>query len=128
MRGTPNEVAQREIRIRQQACNKNDCALCGLDHAVDLFQSSAKGKVVIVTNSKKKSFVFVDSLVKKIDKANLLLPVDVLHIHGSLLKQKISGAFGCYVTLPPTTSALPTFVAWLAPTQSTLASMTISFS
>ena len=85
MRGTPNEVAQREIRIRQQACNKNDCALCGLDHAVDLFQSSAKGKVVIVTNSKKKSFVFVDSLEKKTDEANLPVPVDVLHIHESLL-------------------------------------------
>jgi len=72
--------------MRQQVCNKNDYAQRGLDHAVDLFRLSAQGKVVIFTNSKKKSFVFVDSLEKKIDEANLPLPVDVLHIHGSLLK------------------------------------------
>ena len=84
--GTPNEFAQREIRMRKQVCNKNNYSMRGLDHAVDLFRSSAQGKVVIFTNSKKKSFVFVDSLEKKIDEANLPLPFDVLHIHGSLLK------------------------------------------
>ena len=81
MRGTPNEFAQREIRMRQQVCNKNDYALRGLDHAIDLFRSSAKGKVVIFTNSKKKLFVFVDSLEKKINEAKLPVPVDVLHIY-----------------------------------------------
>ena len=50
-----------------------------------MFRSSAQGKVVIFTNSKKKSLVFVDSLEKKIDEANLPVPVGVLHIHGALL-------------------------------------------
>ena len=80
VRGTSDEFAQREIQMRQQICNKMDYEKRGLDHAVDLFWSSAKGKVVIFTNSKKKSFAFVDSLENKVDRAKLDVAVDVLHI------------------------------------------------
>ena len=60
--GTPNKFAQREIRMRKQVCNKNNYSMRGLDHAVDLFLSSAKGEIVILTNSKKKLYAFMDSL------------------------------------------------------------------
>ena len=71
--------------MRQQVCNKNNYVMCGLDHAVDVFQSSAKGTVDIFTNSKKKCFLFVDSLENKIDEAKMAVHVDILHIHRSLL-------------------------------------------
>ena len=64
---TPDKFAQREIQMRQQFCNKNDYAMHGLDHEVDLFWSSTKGKVIIFTNLKKKLFAFVDSLENKVD-------------------------------------------------------------
>ena len=92
--------------MRQQVCNKNDYAIHGLDHTVDLFWSSAKENVVIFTNSKKKSFALVDSLENKIDQAKLAVPVGVLHIHGSLLNTGKKNAHLVFFFRPPNENEL----------------------
>ena len=59
---------------------------CGVGNAVSFLSDSTAGKMAIFTNSRSRSFNYVRHLEKKLDEAGMELDVDVIHIHGSLLK------------------------------------------
>ena len=88
MRGGLVDFMQREINLTQICCGKKTYAGAGIDKAVDHLRNSARGKLVLFTNSRSNLFKYVVALERKLDEAKLPLPVDVLHIHGSLLKME----------------------------------------
>ena len=88
IRGSLEDFMQREINLTQICCGKKAYAGAGIDEAIDHLRKNAQSKLVLFTNSKRNSFKFVAALERKLDEAKLPVPVDVLHIHGSLLKME----------------------------------------
>ena len=72
--------------MHQHMCIKGDYVKFGISSAVKFLSNTGTGKVVIFTNSKLRSFDYVRALEQKLDEANSSVPIDVIHIHGSLLK------------------------------------------
>ena len=79
---------QREINLTQIRCSEKVYAGGGIDEAADHLRKNVQSKLVLFTNSKSKTFKYVAALERKLDEAELPVPVDVVHIHGSLLKME----------------------------------------
>ena len=79
---------QREINLTQIFCTKKAYAGDRVEKAVEYLRKNAESKLVLFTNSKVDSFKYVAALERKLDEAKFLVPVDVVHIHGALLKME----------------------------------------
>ena len=86
IRSPASEFQQRNIEMRQRLCIKRDYSKYGVADAVVFLSSKPSGKVVIFTNSRHCSFDIVRKLEDKLDEADVNPSVDVIHIHGRLLK------------------------------------------
>lgn len=99
--------------MKQQVCNKNDYVKLGLEYVVTFFQESAESKANIFTNSKTRSFTYMSAIKRKIDKTKLSAQVDIIHVHGLLLKTEKLWRIGLCCD-PPEGSVIGTNMRGLA--------------